>query len=311
MRYLKKRKYLNKKKNKYKYIYFKEYKNGKQVQIKKEEYYKKKQKGGQIVQKGGPVAYVSPINKLVTSNKYVQRSKTKDMRVSRKMKKTMPLKNFLDKNYLDENYLPSKSRSLLTRYTIPFKSPTFRIISVRVNSEFETKIIYTINESRIFYLTYKLGWQNFKFLQQEYDIGKLLESRYIISNIELEQLRALRFVKGKKYEYQITYDNYPKILKLCTKYGNRKLTTVEKQKTFFRNKIESLKSPFKIKPFKLKGIELFFVPNPEYLSFLVLDKYSKLELPKLNFEKMIDYLPDDFIYYYITEQKKKIGETFF
>ena len=48
MRYFKKRKYINKKKNKYKYIYFKEYKNGKQVQIKKEEYYKKKQKGGGI-----------------------------------------------------------------------------------------------------------------------------------------------------------------------------------------------------------------------------------------------------------------------
>ena len=48
MRYFKKRKYINKKKDKYKYIYFKEYKNGKQVQIKKEEYYKKKQMGGGV-----------------------------------------------------------------------------------------------------------------------------------------------------------------------------------------------------------------------------------------------------------------------
>ena len=48
MKYFKKRKYINKKQNKYKYIYFKEYKNGKQVEIKKEEYYKNKQKGGGI-----------------------------------------------------------------------------------------------------------------------------------------------------------------------------------------------------------------------------------------------------------------------
>ena len=48
MRYFKKRKYINKKKDKYKYIYFKEYKNGKHVEIKKEEYYKNKQKGGGI-----------------------------------------------------------------------------------------------------------------------------------------------------------------------------------------------------------------------------------------------------------------------
>ena len=80
MRYFKKRKYINKKKNKYKYIYFKEYKNGKQIKIKKEEYYKKKQKGGMIVQKGGPSVkntldmYKNKNNYSLTNKKYYNKN---------------------------------------------------------------------------------------------------------------------------------------------------------------------------------------------------------------------------------------------
>jgi len=107
MRYLKKRKYLNKKKNKYKYIYFKEYKNGKQVQIKKEEYYKKKQKGGQIVQKGGPVeSYVPPHLRKSFKSKLKIPYVPPHLRKSFKSKLKIPYVPHLQRNtrLLNKNY---------------------------------------------------------------------------------------------------------------------------------------------------------------------------------------------------------------